>query len=76
MPDSQRPTEFKLMVNCLNPKSTRIRLNGATSMDKTGAGLTKQKSRLKITHAQNDARYVEMRKLLPSDEGSQLGRRA
>ena len=33
-------------------------------MDKTGAGPTKQKSRLKITHAQNDARYVEMGKLL------------
>ena len=32
-------------------------------MDKTGAGPTKQKSRLKITHAQNDARYVEMGKL-------------
>ena len=33
-------------------------------MDKTGAGPTKQRSRLKITHAQNDARYVGMGKLL------------
>ncbi len=47
-------------------------------MDKTGAGLTKQKSRLKITHAQNDARYVEMGKLLhltndPSSDGELEG---
>ena len=33
-------------------------------MDKAGAGPTKQRSQLKITHAQNDARYVEMGKLL------------
>ena len=32
-------------------------------MDKTGAGPTKQRSRWKVTHAQNDARYVEMGKL-------------
>ena len=47
-------------------------------MDKTGAGLTKQKSRLKITHAQNDARYVEVGKLLhltndPSSDGELEG---
>ena len=47
-------------------------------MDKTGAGPTKQKSRLKITHAQNDARYVEMGKLLhltkdPSSDGELEG---
>ena len=41
-------------------------------------GLTKQKSRLKITHAQNDARYVEMGKLLhltkdPSSDGELEG---
>ena len=33
-------------------------------MDKTEAEPTKQKSRLRITHAQNDARYVEVGKLL------------
>ena len=47
-------------------------------MDKTGAGPTKQKSRLKMTHAQNDARYVEMGKLLhltkdPSSDGELEG---
>ena len=47
-------------------------------MDKTGAGPTKQRSRLKITHAQNDARYVEMGKLLhltkdPSSDGELEG---
>ena len=47
-------------------------------MDKTKAGPTKQKSRLKITHAQNDARYVEMGKLLhltkdPSSDGELEG---
>ena len=35
-------------------------------MDKTEAEPTKQKSRLRITHAQNDARYVEVGKLLHS----------
>ncbi len=33
-------------------------------MDKPKAGQTKQKSWLKIAHVQNDARYVEMDKLL------------
>ena len=33
-------------------------------MDKTEAEPTKQKSRLRITHAQNDVRYVEVGKLL------------
>ena len=47
-------------------------------MNKTGAGPTKQRSRLKITHAQNDARYVEMGKLLhltrdPSSDGELEG---
>ncbi len=47
-------------------------------MDKTGAGPTKQRSRLKVTHAQNDARYVEMGKLPhltkdPSSDGELEG---
>ena len=52
------------MVDCFNPKSTRIRSTVPHPWTKPGQAPTKQKSRLKITHAQNDARYVEMGKLL------------